>query len=75
MRDEIEEEFAICHFGSGLVGGKLGTLFARAEHGMVFSYAYSWKRLERLARNAGGKARRAQGKSRKQETSKYLGSS
>src|SRR5437867_10307594 len=27
--------------GSGLMGGKLGTLFARADHGVVFSYARS----------------------------------
>jgi predicted dinucleotide-binding enzyme len=27
--------------GSGLMGGKLGTLFARAGHEVVFSYARS----------------------------------
>jgi len=27
--------------GSGLMGGKLGTLFARAGHDVVFSYARS----------------------------------
>jgi predicted dinucleotide-binding enzyme len=43
--------------GSGLMGGKLGTLFARAGHEVVFSYARSRKKLERLARDAGGKAR------------------
>lgn len=43
--------------GSGLMGGKLGTLFARAGHGVVFSYARSEEKLERLARKAGGKAR------------------
>src|SRR6187397_469661 len=43
--------------GSGLMGGKLGTLFARAGHEVVFSYARSDKKLERLAREAGGKAR------------------
>jgi predicted dinucleotide-binding enzyme len=37
-------------FGSGLMGGKLGTLFARAGHDVVFSYARSQKKLERLAR-------------------------
>jgi len=42
--------------GSGLVGGKLGTLFARSGHEVVFSYARSPKKLERLARDAGRKA-------------------
>jgi predicted dinucleotide-binding enzyme len=27
--------------GSGLMGGKLGTIFARARHQVVFSYARS----------------------------------
>jgi ketopantoate reductase len=31
--------------GSGLMGGKLGTLFARAGHEMVFSYARYSRRL------------------------------
>ena len=43
--------------GSGLMGSKLGTIFARAGHEVVFSYARSEKKLERLARNAKGKAR------------------
>jgi predicted dinucleotide-binding enzyme len=43
--------------GSGLMGGKLGTLFARAGHEVVFSYARSKEKLKRLARDAGGKAR------------------
>jgi predicted dinucleotide-binding enzyme len=43
--------------GSGLMGGKLGTLFARAGHEVVFSYARSMGKLNRLARDAGGKAR------------------
>jgi 8-hydroxy-5-deazaflavin:NADPH oxidoreductase len=43
--------------GSGLMGGKLGTLFARAGHEVVFSYARSVQKLERLAREAPGKAR------------------
>jgi 8-hydroxy-5-deazaflavin:NADPH oxidoreductase len=43
--------------GSGLMGGKLGTLFARAGHGVVFSYARSHEKLNGLAREAGGKAR------------------
>lgn len=43
--------------GSGLMGGKLGTIFARAGHEVVFSYARSREKLERLAREAGGNAR------------------
>jgi predicted dinucleotide-binding enzyme len=43
--------------GSGLMGGKLGTLFARAGHEVAFSYARSQKKLERLAREAGKSAR------------------
>lgn len=38
--------------GSGLMGGKLGTLFARAGHDVVFSYARTEKKLARLARRA-----------------------
>src|SRR5438105_10230016 len=43
--------------GSGLMGGKLGTLFARAGHEVVFSYARSEGKLRTLARKAGGSAR------------------
>ena len=43
--------------GSGLMGGKLGTLFARAGHEVVFSYARSQQKLKRLARQAKGTAR------------------
>lgn len=43
--------------GSGLMGGKLGTLFARAGHEVVFSYARSEAKLKRLAREARAKAR------------------
>jgi 8-hydroxy-5-deazaflavin:NADPH oxidoreductase len=39
------------------MGGKLGTLFARAGHEMVFSYARSDQKLEGLARQARGNAR------------------
>jgi predicted dinucleotide-binding enzyme len=42
--------------GSGLMGGKLGALFARAGHQVVFSYARSEQKLKRLARQAKGKA-------------------
>ena len=43
--------------GSGLMGGKLRTLFARAGHHVVFSYARSEQKLKRLAREAQGNAR------------------
>jgi 8-hydroxy-5-deazaflavin:NADPH oxidoreductase len=43
--------------GSGLMGGKLGTIFARAGHAVVFSYARSRGKLEELARGAKGNAR------------------
>lgn len=43
--------------GSGLMGGKLGTLFARAGHHVAFSYSHSQRKLERLAREAGPRAR------------------
>src|SRR5579883_2185323 len=43
--------------GSGLMGSKLGTIFARAGHKVVFSYARSMTKLEALARDAGPNAR------------------
>jgi predicted dinucleotide-binding enzyme len=43
--------------GSGLIGGKLGTLFARAGHEVVFSYARRQAKLKTLAREAGANAR------------------
>jgi predicted dinucleotide-binding enzyme len=39
------------------MGGKLGTIFARAGHDVVFSYSHSKAKLEKLARDAGGNAR------------------
>jgi 8-hydroxy-5-deazaflavin:NADPH oxidoreductase len=39
------------------MGAKLGTIFARAGHEVVFSYSHSQKKLEKLARDAGGSAR------------------
>jgi len=42
--------------GSGLMGAKLGTIFARAGHEVVFSYARSQDKLKKLARDAGAKA-------------------
>ena len=45
--------------GSGLMGGKLGTIFARTGHEVVFSYARSKDKLKKLARDARGNARAA----------------
>jgi hypothetical protein len=42
--------------GSGLMGGKLGTIFARAGHEVVFSYARSKDKLAKLARDANARA-------------------
>jgi predicted dinucleotide-binding enzyme len=39
------------------MGGKLGTIFARAGHEVVFSYARRKEKLEKLARDAGGSSR------------------
>src|SRR5436309_10143156 len=39
------------------MGAKLGTIFARAGHEVVFSYSHSKAKLEKLARDAGGQAR------------------
>jgi len=43
--------------GSGLMGAKLGTIFARAGHEVVFSYSQSTDKLKKLARDAQGNAR------------------
>ena len=47
----------IAILGSGLLGGKLGTLFARAGHHVVFTYARTPGKLARLARRASARAR------------------
>src|SRR5215467_537501 len=41
------------------MGGKLGTIFARAGHHVAFSYSRNPKKLERLAKSAGPNARAA----------------
>src|SRR5437870_6118455 len=43
--------------GSGLMGGKLGTIFARAGHEVVFSYARTSEKLKKLALDSQGNAR------------------
>ena len=42
--------------GSGLMGGKLGTIWARAGHEVTFAYARTQRKLKRLAREAQGQA-------------------
>jgi predicted dinucleotide-binding enzyme len=43
--------------GSGLMGGKLGMIFAKAGHEVIFSYSRSERKLKRLAREAEEHAR------------------
>src|SRR5438477_10733343 len=50
-------EMHIGILGSGLMGAKLGTIWARAGHEVVCSYARSKEKLQKLARDAQGKAR------------------
>ncbi len=45
--------------GSGLMGSKLGHIFAQAGHDIVFSYARTRDKLERLAKKAGPRAKAA----------------
>jgi 8-hydroxy-5-deazaflavin:NADPH oxidoreductase len=54
---ERESGMRIGILGSGLMGAKLGTIFARSGHEVMFSYARSSDKLEKLAREAGGNAR------------------
>ena len=42
-----------------MMGGKLGTIWARAGHEVVFSYARSEQKLAKLARDAKGRRERA----------------
>src|SRR2546426_2157813 len=52
-----ERRMRIGILGSGLMGGKLGTIFARAGHEVVFSYSRGKEKLNKVARDARGKAR------------------
>jgi 8-hydroxy-5-deazaflavin:NADPH oxidoreductase len=58
--------------GSGLMGGRLGTIFARAGHEVVFSYARSEQKLKKLAREATGKTRPGTPRDAAQETDAVL---
>ena len=42
--------------GSGLMGSKLGIIFARAGHDVIFSYSRTRQKLETLAKGAGAQA-------------------
>jgi 8-hydroxy-5-deazaflavin:NADPH oxidoreductase len=57
QRKAREGSMRVGILGSGLMGGKLGTIFARAGHEVVFSYARSPEKLKKLARDARGNAR------------------
>ena len=46
-----ERSMRVGILGSGLMGGKLGTIFARAGHEVVYSYARSEQKLMMLARS------------------------
>jgi NADP oxidoreductase coenzyme F420-dependent len=50
-------EMRIGILGSGLMGSKLGTILARAGHDVAFSYSRSQRKLQRLAGEAGARAR------------------
>ena len=52
-----EQHMRIGILGSGLMGGALGRLFARAGHAVTFSYSRDPRKLQRLAREAGPGAR------------------
>jgi predicted dinucleotide-binding enzyme len=54
------------------MGGKLGTIFARAGHEVTFSYARSEQKLKTLARNAKGKAKYGAPREARQEADAVL---
>src|SRR2546422_197989 len=58
--------------GSGLMGGKLGTILARAGHEVVFSYARREQKLKKLARDAKAKARAGTAREAAQEADVVL---
>jgi predicted dinucleotide-binding enzyme len=54
------------------MGGKLGTIFARAGHEVIFSYARSEQKLKTLARDAKGNARHGTAREAAQEADAVL---
>src|SRR5262249_52024948 len=57
MPQDKENRMRVGILGSGLMGGKLGTIFARAGHEVIFSNSRSDEKLRSLALNAGRNAR------------------
>src|SRR3989442_13885307 len=53
--------------GSGLMGGKLGTIWARDGHEVVFSYSRGKEKLNKLAQDA----RRKEGGRTRSKNTKY----
>jgi predicted dinucleotide-binding enzyme len=51
--------------GSGLMGGKLGTIWARAGHEVVFSYSRSEQKLKKLVRDASGMLKEKRGRAQR----------
>jgi len=58
------EHMRIGILGSGLMGSKLGTIFARPGHDVIFSYSRTRQKLEQPARDAAKKLKRTQPKKR-----------
>src|SRR6058998_2380733 len=65
-------EMRVGILGSGLMGAKLGTIWARAGHEVVFSYARSEQKLKKLAREARGKAQAGTPREAAQEADSIL---
>jgi predicted dinucleotide-binding enzyme len=58
-RAMVAVEMKIGILGSGLMGAKLGAIWARAGHEVAFSYSRDPRKLEQLANDAGTRARAA----------------
>jgi 8-hydroxy-5-deazaflavin:NADPH oxidoreductase len=57
MKTKSKGSMRIGILGSGLMGAKLGAIFARAGHEVVFSYARSTEKLKKLAHDVGSNSR------------------
>ena len=53
----MENKMRIGILGSGLMGGKLGTIFTQAGHDVIFQLCSQCRQIEQLAHQAGGNAR------------------
>jgi len=58
--------------GSGLMGGKLGTRFARAGHEVILSHFRSEQKLQKLARETKRNARHGRPREATQEADAFL---